>query len=164
MKQVINSEVRVLQVVLRWVVMALLVVTVAGPARAALGGDLDSVQGDQSRMKASVRKIEARSYTVHEMRAPFGTVVREYVSPAGRVFGVAWEGPFLPDMQQLLGAYFSHYSQSAKAWRQSHVGRQPLNIREDALVVQSTGHMRAYSGRAFDPGLIPEGVSGNDIR
>jgi len=142
----------------------LLLLGVSLPANAALGGNLDSVQSDQSRLQASVRLIEAHAYTVHVIETPFGTVVREYVSSAGRVFGVAWEGPFIPDLEQLLGPYFSHFSRSAKVWRQSHVGRQPMNILEADLVVRSAGHMRAYSGRAFDPRLLPEGVSGDDVR
>jgi hypothetical protein len=131
---------------------------------AALGGSLDSVQADQAYMNATIKIARADSYAVHEIKTPTGTVVREYVSPAGRVFGIAWQGPFVPDMRLLLGTYFEHYSEAAKAQRERHVGRWPLNIQESDLVVQTAGHMRAYSGRAYDPGLLPEGVSGDDVR
>jgi hypothetical protein len=86
------------------------------------------------------------------------------VSADGRVFGIAWEGPFVPNMRQLLGSYFQHYSEAAKAQRESHVGRQPLNIQEPRLVVQTAGHMRAYFGRAYDPELLPNGVSPDEVR
>src|ERR1700722_19006066 len=52
------------------------------PASGSLGGELTSIE------------------------APDETVVDEYVSPAGTVFAVAWHGPFVPDMQQILGSYF----------------------------------------------------------
>ena len=145
--------------------VVLLILGLSFPAGAELGGTLDSVQADQAHMRAdSAKVVKAGAYSVHEIKAPTGTVIREYVSSAGRVFGVAWQGPFIPDMRQLLGGYFQQYLAAAKAQREDHIGRQPLNIQETGLVVQSLGHMRAYSGRAYDPQLFPVGVSANDIR
>jgi hypothetical protein len=133
-------------------------------AHASLGGALDSVQADQVEMKATIKVHQTRTCAVHEMLAANGTTVREYVSESGRVFGVAWQGPFIPDMRQLLGSYFSQFSVAAKAQRESHVGRWPLNIQEPGLVVQTAGHMRAFSGRAYDPELLPAGVSADAIQ
>jgi hypothetical protein len=133
-------------------------------AVATLGGSLDSIQSDQARFKARIRIIEAGAYTVHELTTPTDIVVREYVSPSGQVFGVTWRGPFIPDMQQLLGAYFQHYVEAAQAERERHVGRTPLNIRLPGLVVQTGGHMRAYFGRIYDPHLMPARVSSDDVR
>lgn len=148
-----------------WSIGLLLVLGLPFPALAALGDASNSVQADQARMRADLRIIQEAAYTIHEMKSPTGTVVREYVSRAdGRVFGIAWQGPFVPDLKQLLGAYFQQYSQAAKAQRESQVGRHPLNIQEPGLVVQTAGHMRAFSGRAYDPRLIPAAVSENDIR
>ena len=144
--------------------LVLLTLGLSSPALASLGGSLGSVQSDQSQMRATAKIAEGVAYTVHEIKAPTGTVVKEYVSPAGRVFGVSWRGPFIPDMQQLLGDYFEQYSAAAKAQREGHVGLQPLNIQEPGLVIQTAGHMRAYSGRAYDPGLLPAGVTPNDVR
>ena len=89
------------------------------PARAsaALGGDVTSVEADQQQMKAT-RAVQANAkYSVHEITTPYGTVVREYVSPEGKVFGVAWRGPFLPNFQQLLGSYYGKFAQAAQAGR-----------------------------------------------
>jgi Protein of unknown function (DUF2844) len=133
-------------------------------AFATLGGSLDSVQADQARFKANIRITEVGAYTVHELTTPTDIVVREYVSPDGRVFGVTWRGPFIPDMQQLLGGYFQQYVLAAKAERERHVGRVPLNIRLPGLVVQTGGHMRAYFGRAYDPQRLPAGASPDDVR
>lgn len=148
-----------------WVRLAgIILLLISAPAFGALGGSLGSVLDDQQHMDATLEVKDAGSYTIHAMRLPTGTIVREYVTPAGRVFGIAWEGPFLPNMPLLLGDYFAQYSSAAKAQRESHVGRRPLNIQEPGLVVQTAGHMRAYSGRAYDPSLLPEGVSANVVR
>jgi hypothetical protein len=145
--------------------VALMALGLSFPAYGALGGALDSVQVDQEHMKATdVRIIGGDTYSVHEISTPTGTVIREYVSSGGHVFGVSWQGPFIPELRQLLGGYFEQYLAAAKIQRDSHVGRRPLNIHEQGLVVQTAGHMRAYSGRAYDPGLFPAGVSANDIR
>ncbi len=72
-------------------------------ASAALGGDVTSVEADQQQMKAKRAVQASGKYSVHEITTPYGTVVREYVSPDGKVFGVAWRGPFLPNFQQTSG-------------------------------------------------------------
>ena len=84
-------------------------------AMAALGGDVTSVEADQQQMKArhAVRPNDTK-YTVHEITTPYGTAVREYVSPDGKVFGVAWRGPFLPDFRQLLGDSYATFAQAAQ--------------------------------------------------
>ena len=74
-------------------------------ASAALGGDVASVRADQQQMKAKCIVQANERYSVYEITTPYGTVVREYISPDGKVFGVAWRGPFLPDFQQILGTY-----------------------------------------------------------
>ena len=89
--------------------IALLVLALPVPALAALGGDVASVQEDQAQMKGSLKTIEATAYTLHEIKAA-GTVVHEYVSPAGEVFGVSWQGPYIPNMQQILGSYYQAFS------------------------------------------------------
>jgi len=144
--------------------VSILVFTLSCTAFAALGGDATSVQLDQSQMKGSLHSAQKATYAVHEITAPTGTVVREYVSPTGKVFGVAWQGPFVPDLQQLLGTYFDQYSKAAKSAKQAHVGRQPLFIQQPGLVVQTGGHMRSYTGRAYVPEMLPQGVIADAIR
>ena len=144
--------------------IVLLMLALPVPALAALGGNVASVQEDQAQMKGTLKSTERMTYTVHEIKAGTGTVIREYASPAGEVFGVSWQGPFIPDMQQLLGSYFEAYSSAAQEQRTAHRGRAPLSIQQAGLVIESNGHMRSYSGRAYDPGKLPQGVSANDIR
>ena len=69
-------------------------------------------------MQASLQTSVGTTYNVHEMQSAAGTVVREYISSAGesagKVFAVTWQGPWPPDMRQLLGSYFEQYMQAAK--------------------------------------------------
>jgi Protein of unknown function (DUF2844) len=131
---------------------------------AELGGDASSVTADQARMKATVRSTQKTSYAVHELRADSGTVVREYVSSAGKVFAVSWNGPFLPNLRELLGAYFTTYSAAVKAAKANHPGHRPALVQQPGLVVQSGGHMRAFAGRAYVPQMLPQSVTTQEIR
>jgi len=135
------------------------------PAFAGLGGTASSVQADQTQMVGNLKSTQTESYTVNEIQAPTGTVVREYVSPAsGKVFGVAWQGPWPPDMRTVLAGYFAQYQQAAQAQANSRAGRHPLKIALPGLVVESGGHMRSFVGRAYIPGSVPQGVSAGAIR
>jgi hypothetical protein len=153
-----------LQLIRQVVTATLLVLLASHSVFAALGDNVSSVKADQARLKGTVRVTQAQSLEIHEITAEHGTVVREFVSPEGNVFGVAWKGQFIPDLQQLFGNYFDQYSEAAKAQKASYVGRRPLNVQLPGLVVQMSGHMRAYSGRAFLPGMLPQGVAADSIR
>jgi hypothetical protein len=144
--------------------IALLLLVLPFPASAELGGDATSVLADQAHMKASLKTTQTEAYTVHEIQAPSGTVVREYVSPAGKVFAVAWRGPFLPDLHQLLGASFAPFTQAVQAQKRQRTGHGPVLIQQEGLVVKSAGHARNFFGKAYLPELLPEGVNAGDIR
>ncbi len=133
------------------------------PAAAALGDSEQSVQADGARMGAKVAaRITAQSgYMQHELTAASGTVVREFVAPSGVVFAVAWQGPFMPDLRQLLGASFDTYVQSSNRVRGGH---SHVTVTEPALVVESTGHARAFHGRAWLPTALPAGVALDAIK
>ncbi len=135
------------------------------PARAALGEHVSSVQTDTVRMRAALMRVEHTDlYAVHELRAATGTVVREFVSPAGIVFAVAWHGPWLPDLRQLLGSHFDDYVQAARSAKADQSGHRPLLVETSGLVVQLGGHPRAFVGRAYLTQLLPPGVQADAIR
>jgi hypothetical protein len=136
----------------------------ATPAWAALGGTAATIQADQVHMQGSRRLVAAGNYTVHEIQAPTGTVVREYVSTDGKVFAVAWNGPFLPDMRQLLGDYFDRYARAVQVQSKSRMGRRPVMIDQPEMVVRMGGHMRAWAGKAYVPNMVPRGVRVEDIQ
>jgi len=134
------------------------------PAWAALGGDISTVQADAVHMHGSVRSTVAATYTVHEIQATSGLVVREYVSFAGKVFAIAWQGPWPPDMRQLMGSYFDPYIQAARARSGPGMARRPLMIEQPGLVVQAGGHPRSFVGRAYIPDQLPSNVTAEEIR
>jgi hypothetical protein len=132
-------------------------------AHASLGSDASSVRVDVERLRAADRLVEASDHTVHEMRLPGGTVVREYVSRSGVVFGVTWKGPFRPDLSQLMGAYFQPFTTAVEASRRTRLGRGPLDVRVPGLITQMSGHARSFHGRAYLPGLVPQGFSVDEM-
>ena len=75
------------------------------PAWATLGQIEGSVNVDQQHLRSEDLVKTLQSYKIHQLTTTNGVVVREYVSPKGLVFGVAWQAPFMPDMHQLLGDY-----------------------------------------------------------
>ena len=140
--------------------LCLIVSAFSYSAFAALGGDVTSIQADQAHMRAQRRVIQNAAYTVHEMKSESTTVVREFVSPDGKVFGISWQGPTRPDLQQMLGNYYSEFA-AARPTRRMH---GPVTIRTQNLVIQSGGHMRALTGRAYVPAMVPAEVRLEDIK
>jgi hypothetical protein len=134
------------------------------PVLGSLGGDATSVQEDQAKMQASLRSSGGNSYTVHEMQTPAGVAVREYVSPTGKVFAVTWQGPFHPDLRQILGTYFDQYVQAVQAQQAQLRGHGPVIIQQAGLVVQITGHFRSVRGSAYVPQMMPAGVRAEELR
>jgi Protein of unknown function (DUF2844) len=131
------------------------------PAFATLGEDATTVENDRVQMKAQLRTTSIAGYTVHEIQAPTGTLIREYVAPSGKVFAVSWNGPLLPDFKQTLGKYFPEYANAASSPR---VGRRHFSVQGTDLVVQSHGRMRAFYGYAYVPSLLPPNFSVDDIQ
>ncbi|MCC8393222.1 DUF2844 domain-containing protein [Paraburkholderia sp. MMS20-SJTR3] len=167
--------------------LSLWALSAAQPAHAALGGTPMTPPSDasvssrlvqpasgasQSVMRSasgaagsSAATSSSSSYTVRETALGNGTVVREYLDTSGAVFGLAWHGPQMPDLSELLGSYFPQYVTSVKAVRAARGNtRGPVSVDDSALVVHSGGHMGAFSGVAWLPAALPSGVSGSDIQ
>jgi hypothetical protein len=143
--------------------LALALLSAATPAQAALGGTIDTIETDRQALRADRRSTVALpGYQVHELDSG-GTRIRQYVSPLGVVFGVAWDGPAHLDLDALLGPY-------AVAWREADArtprspGRRARAVAAPNLVVEQWGHMRNLQGRAWDPALLPAGVTADAIR
>ena len=141
-------------------VAGLVAVALAPSAHAVLGGAASTVQEDRMHMKAAVPAESAKlNYTVHEMTLPSGTTVREYIAN-DKVFAIAWRGPTIPDLKQLMGPYYDTYTGEAHA---HHNGRTHVAIRHPEFVMHAAGHMRAYAGSAYIPGMLPDGIKATDI-
>lgn len=132
-----------------------------GFAFATLGQDAATIELDRAQLQAQRAVTQSPRYTVHELTLPGGTQVREYLTATQQVFAVAWSGPSIPDLQQLLGSYFTRYVAAAKA---NGRARKPVAVEDSDLVVHTGGHFRAFSGVAYLPGRMPSGVSAEQIR
>jgi hypothetical protein len=142
---------------------AALLTGLASPAQAGLGGDARSVETDRIQLKAAVAVTPGTAFTVHQLTLPSGTVVREYLSPAGKIFAVAWSGVEIPNLQQTLGDYYSAASAALNNAPRGPDHRHRSAEQADVAVYLSA-HLRDYSGLVYVPALLPRGVSPGDLR
>jgi len=145
----------------RTLLCSMVIGCVSAPALAALGEDASSVAADRASLKGELHVTPRVDYALHEILTPGGLVVHEYVSPQGRVFAVSWRGPAIPDLRQLLGSFYEQFAQAAS---QPHgYNHHHLSVATPDVVVQSSGHTRAFFGRAWAPALLPADFSPNAI-
>ena len=126
------------------------------PAWAALGDDVSSVNSDVQALGGKHVMVAKVGYNMHQITAPDGSVVNEFVSPAGLVFGISWNGHFMPNLPQLLGSYMTNLQQGQ---RTQYVRRRSVTIQGDNFVFVSSGYMRNFRGRAYVPGLVPANLT-----
>jgi hypothetical protein len=127
----------------------------AAPSWAVLGQPVASVRSDQQRMRGEIRSVAHNGYSVQQITAPDGGIVKEFVSPTGMVFAVSWQTRTMPNLQQLFGSYFAQFQQASQAKTRR---RRGVVVRTNQVVVESGGHMRAFRGRAYIPALVPSDV------
>jgi hypothetical protein len=152
-------------------------IVAAAPARAELGGSpMQTPAGATVNSAAPVARAAssgggtsgttaAASYTVKQTTLESGTVVREYIGQDGNVFGIAWKGPFMPNLATLLGSYFPRVTNAVDAQRAERGGgRGPASVEQSGLVVHSGGHTGLFAGQAYLPQALPSGVTGSDIQ
>ena len=155
-------SIRLAQVVL----LAALALMPATPGMAELGGSSGTVQADQLRLRASLRRIALATHVRHELSMPNGAAVHEFTNAQGQVFAIRWSGPGKPDLRSLLGVHFGalqagNVSQSGRFGRLS---RRPLMIDQPELKITSGGHMGYFWGLAWLPALLPPGVQPSDLQ
>ncbi len=132
-------------------------------ARATLGEASDSIAKDRQALSARQRAITThRGYTVHEIVSDSNSI-REYISSTGVVFAIAWNGLINPDLTVLLGSYAGEY-RKALGQVPRVPGRRKTIVKTNRIVVEKWGHMRDLRGRAYDPALIPQGVTVDEIK
>jgi hypothetical protein len=135
----------------------------AQSVRATLGESADSVMTDREALSAVHAATSTRNaYTVQEILSA-SVAVREYISPSGVVFGIAWNGLIHPDLTLLLGSYNGEYQKSLRQTPRKP-GRRFSQIKTDRIVVEKWGHMRNLRGRAYVPSLIPPTVTIDEIK
>lgn len=146
------------------IVLNVLILLMMGtaPAGAVLGEYESSVTLDQQAFEGQRREEVHTGYKLHIITAADGTVVKEFVSPAGKVFGIAWQSPHMPNVTQLLGANMAVLEQAVEGRKGRRGG--PLVVQTPQLIFVSGGHTRFYIGRAYVPSLIPSNVPAELVR
>ena len=126
------------------------------PVGATLGESADSIEQDRRFLSATRGStVAGEGYEVQEIHSDAVTI-REYISPSGFVFGIAWDGP-LPDLAQVLGPYAGEYQEALR--RTARVPGRPFRVvKANGVVVETWGLMRDLHGRAYSPELVPPGV------
>lgn len=139
---------------------------VALPAHAVLGGDVSSIAADQARLRGARRPVTIASVSTqtHQITMADGSSIREFVTPSGVVFAVAWSTRFKPDLVALLGAHAPAYAAAASAAMRAPGIRRQVELRRGDLVVHSTAHLNAYTGKAWLQSLVPQGVGVDALR
>ena len=147
---------------------AAIVALIAGiPAHAELGSAPTWPANNTAQATRLVQHVSTAAvpYTVNETTLSSGTVVREYVAQNGAVFAVIWHGPQMAPLSTLLGSYFPEYTQAIISARAAQGGGHgPAMVQEDGLVVQTGGHMGNFTGRAYLPQALPQGISLDDLQ
>lgn len=103
------------------------------------------------------------AYIIRESTLGSGTVIREYTSGDGIVFGIAWQGPTVPDLASVFGGYLRDYSAGVEAAHALRGWRTPVSVSTSNVVIKTGGHMGTFSGQAWLPPALPSGLTGNDI-
>lgn len=136
------------------------------PARAVLGANASSIAADQTRLRGArhAMSVNRAPVQVHEITMADGSSIREFVSPSGVVFAVAWSTRFKPNLDLLLGAHAAAYAAAAgEALRVPGIRRR-VELRRGDLVVHSTAHLNAWVGRAWLQSLVPQGADVDVLR
>ena len=139
----------------------LVLVLVSVPAWAALGDNVSSVESDAQALQGQHRMVAKAGYNLHQITMSDGSVVNEFASHTGLVFGVSWRAHSIPNLPQLLGTYMTNLQQGQR----THVlRRRAVTIEGDNFVFSSFGHMLSFRGRAFVPGLVPANLTAEVVQ
>jgi hypothetical protein len=131
----------------------------AGPLWAGLGEPQSSIATDRARISARHAVARMPQYTVHDLTMADGSRLQQYVAGNGQVFAVRWDTLHKPDLTSLLGQAFASYAGAAQqAARRGGIQRHFHHEGTD-LVVQASGHLHVFSGYAYRPSLLPQGLS-----
>ena len=132
-------------------------------ALASLGGDAASIDADAAMMRGTQITRLSPAYTVREIAGESSMDIHEFSNGRGVVFAVSWSAPVIPDLRLLLGSYFGRYTDALARLRQAGIHRT-VRIDSPELVVESSGHLRAYRGLAYLPSEVPAGVTTAELQ
>ena len=146
--------------------LACFLVLASTAAHATLGEPVATVEADRARVQGERRVVQATAarLPVHVITQADGSTIKEFVTPAGLVFAVAWSTRFKPRLETLLGAHAARYASAAKAAMATPGIRHGVALSSDDLVVQASAHLNAHVGLAYLRSLVPEGVHIDELR
>jgi len=102
-----------------------------------------------------------QQFDLHEITAPSGTLVHEYVTRQGRVFAVTWQGPLLPTCTSCLETTTSASRRPPRGVCVPHApAGQHHGCRSGGAVKRANA---LFSWMAYIPSLLPGGVSAADL-
>jgi hypothetical protein len=130
-------------------------------ARAAVGDDVSAVAKDQLRLRASLRITSMEGYAIHELTAPAGGTVREYVGGSGKIFAVSWSGGLRPDLRDVMGIRYDQYIEARRGQRRA---RGPVRIELPGMVVAMGSYLRTFWGHVVLTDLAPSGWQETALR
>ncbi len=140
------------------------VFTLPVAAHAELGGSEASVQTDQQKLHGALRVQRNQAYAVHEIRTESNSVAREFVSPDGTVFAIAFHGNTPGESNALLGPYAAQIAQAMSAQKGRRHLSGAVTFRIGNIVYEASGHMRSYHIRAYLADRVPQGTGLEEIR
>jgi hypothetical protein len=112
------------------------------------------VQGSDAAAVAHAMRQSTTPWTSTVSKDANGVTITQYVNTQGVVFAVTWNGPVKPDLQQLLGSYFSSNG------KVNPIGNVSDQSQGD-LVVVSSGAMPHFTGYAYLKSDTPAGFTFN---
>jgi hypothetical protein len=131
------------------------------PALAALGEHASTLPDEAKTLSAKLTEESRAAYKRVTLTTEYGLVINQFAARDGEIFAVTWSGPVMPNLTTLLGAFYPRFREEAQRPGGS---RNAVRVITDELVVESSGYMRSFRGRAYLPGRLPTGVSAGDIQ
>jgi hypothetical protein len=146
---------------------AMAIAATTGTVHAQLGSTIAtaaSAQGSSDASAVVMQKATNDAVQWEESTDANQIRVRQYVSAAGQVYAVSWDGPAMPDLAALLSTWFGAYQQSALAGLPNAGSLHASRVNRSDLVVETAVRLREFSGRAWLPDALPAGVTAADIQ
>lgn len=158
---------------LRWRIglgLSVLTMLLSPIAHAALGG-APTLPASATTTSAVLKSagasgsVTSPAYTVRQQTLANGVTEREFVTTGGVVFGIAWNGPFQPDLRNFMGDdVFQRYAAAVQAAQGQGRRGGAVSVTTDGVVAQVGGHQRAFAGRAYVTSLLPAGVDASVVQ
>ncbi len=143
-----------------WIGALIVSASLCGNSRAQLG----SIQTTHPASTSAARAFDQSSNT-GALRSTTtvddgGTTIRAYTTANDQIVAYTWNGPVMPDLHKLLGTRFEAFQSGAA----NSPNRHAIRVMQSDFVVESSGQMRGYIGRAWLPNALPPSVAIDDLR